>query len=100
MIYKVSPRSSAWIFPRSAASVNSKYVQTNYGVFSLRHFSAIPSAQWTERGIEQEVKKSLKALIDAEDPLSHSATTNWQNCSTHRVSTSRAALVAKYREAC
>jgi RNA polymerase sigma-54 factor len=50
--------------------VNSKYVQTDYGVFSLRHFfSDSISTVDGEEVSNKEVKKSLKALIDAEDPL-------------------------------
>ena len=49
--------------------VNSKYVQTDFGVFSLRHFFS--DAISTTNGEEisnKEVKKKLKDLIDAEDP--------------------------------
>ena len=50
--------------------VNSKYVQTEYGVFSLRHFfSDSISTVDGEEVSNKEVKKSLKTLIDAEDPL-------------------------------
>jgi RNA polymerase sigma-54 factor len=50
--------------------VNSKYVQTDYGVFSLRHFfSDSISTVDGEEVSNKEVKKSLRALIDAEDPL-------------------------------
>ncbi len=50
--------------------VNSKYVQTDYGVFSLRHFfsDAISTTDGDEVS-NKEVKRKLKALIDAEDPL-------------------------------
>jgi RNA polymerase sigma-54 factor len=49
--------------------VNSKYVQTDYGVFSLRHFfSDSISTSDGEEVSNKEVKKKLKALIDAEDP--------------------------------
>ena len=50
--------------------VNSKYVQTDYGVFSLRHFfSDSISTTDGEEVSNKEVKKKLKVLIDAEDPL-------------------------------
>ncbi len=50
--------------------VNSKYVQTDYGVFSLRHFfSDSISTVDGEEVSNKEVKKSLKGLIEAEDPL-------------------------------
>ena len=50
--------------------VNSKYVQTDYGVFSLRHFfsDSISTADGDEVS-NKEVKRKLRALIDAEDPL-------------------------------
>ena len=49
--------------------VNSKYVQTDYGVFSLRHFfSDSISTVEGEEVSNKEVKKKLKVLIDAEDP--------------------------------
>jgi RNA polymerase sigma-54 factor len=49
--------------------VNSKYVQTDYGVFPLRHFfsDAISTADGEEVS-NKEVKKKLKTLIEAEDP--------------------------------
>ena len=50
--------------------VNSKYVQTDYGVFSLRHFfSDSISTTDGEEISNKEVKKTLKQLIDEEDPL-------------------------------
>ena len=50
--------------------VNSKFVQTDYGVFSLRHFfsDSISTTDGDEVS-NKEVKKKLKALIEAEDPL-------------------------------
>jgi RNA polymerase sigma-54 factor len=50
--------------------VNSKYVQTDYGVFSLREFfsDSISTVDGDEVS-NKEVKKKLKILIDAEDPL-------------------------------
>jgi RNA polymerase sigma-54 factor len=50
--------------------VNSKFVQTDYGVFSLRHFfSDSISTSDGEEISNKEVKKLLKELIDNEDPL-------------------------------
>jgi len=50
--------------------VNSKYVQTDYGVFSLRHFfsDSISTSDGDEVS-NKEVKRKLRTLIDAEDPL-------------------------------
>jgi RNA polymerase sigma-54 factor len=49
--------------------VNSKYVQTDYGVFSLRHFfsDSIKTTDGDEVS-NKEVKRKLEALIKAEDP--------------------------------
>jgi RNA polymerase sigma-54 factor len=49
--------------------VNSKYVQTDYGVFSLRHFfsDAIRTTDGEEVS-NKEVKRKLETLIKAEDP--------------------------------
>ncbi len=50
--------------------VNSKFVQTDYGVFSLRHFfSDSISTTDGEEVSNKEVKNKLKQLIDTEDPL-------------------------------
>jgi len=50
--------------------VNSKYVQTDYGVFSLRHFfSDSISTTDGEEVSNKEVKRKLRTMIDAEDPL-------------------------------
>ena len=49
--------------------VKSKYVQTDYGVFSLRHFfSDAISTTDGEEVSNKEVKRKLKTLIDGEDP--------------------------------
>jgi RNA polymerase sigma-54 factor len=49
--------------------VKSKYVQTDYGVFSLRHFfsDAISTTDGDEVS-NKEVKRKLKILIESEDP--------------------------------
>ena len=49
--------------------VNSKYVQTDYGVFSLRHFfsDSISTSDGDEVS-NKEVKRKLEVLIKAEDP--------------------------------
>ena len=50
--------------------VNSKYVQTDFGVFSLRHFfsDSISTVDGDEVS-NKEVKKILRELIESEDPL-------------------------------
>jgi len=49
--------------------VNSKYVQTDYGVYSLRHFfsDSISTTDGDEVS-NKEVKRKLEVLIKAEDP--------------------------------
>jgi RNA polymerase sigma-54 factor len=80
--------------------VNSKFAQTDYGVFSLRHFfSDSISTTDGEEVSNKEVKKRLKELIDAEDPLRPlsddklAQTLNAQGLNIAR------RTVAKYREA-
>jgi len=80
--------------------VNSKFVQTDYGVFSLRHFfSDSISTTDGEEVSNKEVKNKLRDLIEAEDPL--------KPLSDHRLAELLNAqglniarrTVAKYREA-
>ena len=49
--------------------VNGKYVQTDYGVYALRHFfgDSIPTYNGEEVS-NKEVKKKIKEIIDSEDP--------------------------------
>ncbi|MGA9365232.1 MAG: RNA polymerase factor sigma-54 [Bacteroidota bacterium] len=49
--------------------VNGKYVQTEYGVFSLRHFfgDSIPTVTGEEIS-NKEVKKKIREIIDVEEP--------------------------------
>jgi len=49
--------------------VNGKYVQTDYGVFPLRHFfgDSIPTVNGEEIS-NKEVKKKIREIIDAEEP--------------------------------
>ena len=80
--------------------VNGKYVQTEYGVFELRHFfSDKLTTQSGEDISNKEVKKVIKDLIDAEgptDPLSDDKIAEVLN--TKGVNIARR-TVAKYREA-
>jgi RNA polymerase sigma-54 factor len=49
--------------------VNGKYVQTEYGVFELRHFfSDKLTTQSGEEVSNKEVKKTIKEIIEREDP--------------------------------
>ncbi len=80
--------------------VNSKFVQTDYGVFSLRHFfsDSISTSDGDEVS-NKEVKKKLKALIDAEDPqkpLSDHKLAELLNAEGLNIARR---TVAKYREA-
>ncbi|HTO94402.1 MAG TPA: RNA polymerase sigma-54 factor, partial [Bacteroidota bacterium] len=80
--------------------VNSKYVQTDYGVFPLRHFfsDAISTADGDEVS-NKEVKRKLRTLIDAEDslrPLSDHKLAELLNAEGLNIARR---TVAKYREA-
>jgi len=70
MIYKDIAEVISMDISTISRVVNSKYVQTDYGVFSLRHFfsDAISTTDGDEVS-NKEVKRKLKAMIDAEDPL-------------------------------
>ena len=70
MIYKDIAEVISMDISTISRVVNSKYVQTDYGVFSLRHFfsDSISTTDGDEVS-NKEVKKKLKTLIDAEDPL-------------------------------
>jgi RNA polymerase sigma-54 factor len=49
--------------------VNGKYVQTEYGVYELRHFfSDKLTTQAGEEVSNKEVKKTIKEIIESEDP--------------------------------
>jgi RNA polymerase sigma-54 factor len=80
--------------------VNGKYVQTDYGVFPLRHFfSDSISTSDGEEVSNREVKNKLKALIDAEDPLHpHSDHRLAELLNAQGLNIARR-TIAKYREA-
>ena len=70
MIYKDIAEMISMDISTISRVVNSKFVQTDFGVFSLRHFfsDSISTSDGDEVS-NKEVKKKLKDLIDAEDPL-------------------------------
>ncbi|MEW6509371.1 MAG: RNA polymerase factor sigma-54 [Bacteroidota bacterium] len=69
MIYKDIAEVIAMDISTISRVVNSKYVQTDYGVFSLRHFfsDSISTTDGDEVS-NKEVKRKLEALIKGEDP--------------------------------
>ncbi len=80
--------------------VNSKFVQTDYGVFSLRHFfSDSISTTDGEEVSNKEVKIKLKALIDAEDPLKPLSDDKLGKMLNEQGLNIARRTVAKYREA-
>ena len=80
--------------------VNSKYVQTDFGVFSLRHFfSDSISTTEGEEVSNKEVKKKLKAIIDAEDPLRPYSDSKLAEMLNQQGLNIARRTVAKYREA-
>ena len=80
--------------------VNGKYVQTEYGVFELRHFfSDKLSTQNGEDISNKEVKKTIREMIDKEDsqhPLSDDKIAELLNAGGLNIARR---TVAKYREA-
>jgi RNA polymerase sigma-54 factor len=100
MIYKDIAEVISMDISTISRVVNSKFVQTDYGVFSLRHFfsDSISTADGEEVS-NKEVKKKLKALIDAEDsqkPLSDHRLAEILNAEGLNIARR---TVAKYREA-
>lgn len=80
--------------------VNSKFVQTDYGVFSLRHFfSDSISTTDGEEISNKEVKRKLKDLIDAEDPLKPYSDDKLAQLLNEQGLNIARRTVAKYREA-
>jgi RNA polymerase sigma-54 factor len=100
MIYKDIAEVISMDISTISRVVNSKFVQTDYGVFSLRHFfSDSISTSDGEEVSNKEVKKKLKALIDAEDPqkpLSDHKLAELLNAQGLNIARR---TVAKYREA-
>ncbi|HTK81998.1 MAG TPA: RNA polymerase factor sigma-54 [Bacteroidota bacterium] len=80
--------------------VNGKYVQTEFGVFELRHFfSDKLTTQTGEEISNKEVKKTIKEMIDAEEtnkPLSDDKIAEVLNGKGLNIARR---TVAKYREA-
>jgi RNA polymerase sigma-54 factor len=80
--------------------VNSKFVQTDYGVFPLRHFfSDSISTQDGEEVSNKEVKKKLRELIDGEDPLRPLSDLRIAQILNEQGLNIARRTVAKYREA-
>jgi RNA polymerase sigma-54 factor len=80
--------------------VNSKFVQTDYGVFPLRHFfsDSISTADGDEVS-NKVVKKKLKDIIDAEDPLHPYSDHRLAQMLNEQGLNIARRTVAKYREA-
>ncbi len=80
--------------------VNSKFVQTDYGVFSLRHFfSDSISTTDGEEVSNKEVKRKLKNLMDSEDPLKPLSDDKLAQLLNAQGLNIARRTVAKYREA-
>ncbi len=100
MIYKDIAETISMDISTISRVVNSKFVQTDYGVFSLRHFfSDSISTQDGEEVSNKEVKKKLKELIDAEDPLHPLSDLRIAQILNEQGLNIARRTVAKYREA-
>jgi RNA polymerase sigma-54 factor len=100
MIYKDIAETISMDISTISRVVNSKFVQTDYGVFSLRHFfSDSISTQDGEEVSNKEVKKKLKDLIDAEDPLHPLSDLRIAQILNEQGLNIARRTVAKYREA-
>lgn len=100
MIYKDIAEAIAMDISTISRVVNSKFVQTDYGVFPLRHFfsDAISTTDGDEVS-NKEVKKTLKEIIDAEDPLHPYSDHRLAELLKERGLNIARRTVAKYREA-
>ncbi len=100
MIYKDIAETIGMDISTISRVVNSKFVQTDYGVFSLRHFfSDSISTQDGEEVSNKEVKKKLKDLIDVEDPLRPLSDLRIAQILNEQGLNIARRTVAKYREA-
>lgn len=100
MIYKDIAEVIAMDISTISRVVNGKYVQTEYGVFELRHFfSDKLTTQTGEEVSNKEVKKMIREIIDREDsahPLSDDRIAEMLNSNGLNIARR---TVAKYREA-
>jgi RNA polymerase sigma-54 factor len=100
MIYKDISETINMDISTISRVVNSKYVQTDYGVFSLRHFFSDSISTFDGDEVSnKEVKKSLKELIDGEDPLKPLSDHKLAELLNARGLNIARRTVAKYREA-
>jgi RNA polymerase sigma-54 factor len=100
MIYKDISEVISMDISTISRVVNSKFVQTDYGVFPLRFFfsDSISTTDGDEVS-NKEVKKKLKALIDAEDPLKPLSDHRLAELLNQQGLNIARRTVAKYREA-
>jgi len=100
MIYKDIAEVISMDISTISRVVNSKFVQTDYGVFPLRHFfsDSISTADGDEVS-NKEVKKKLKDIIDAEDPLRPYSDHRLAQMLNEQGLNIARRTVAKYREA-
>ncbi|MBI5020338.1 MAG: RNA polymerase factor sigma-54 [Ignavibacteriales bacterium] len=100
MIYKDIAEVISMDISTISRVVNGKYVQTEYGVYELRHFfSDKLTTQSGEEVSNKEVKNKMKIIIDAEDnnnPLSDDKIAEMLNGQGLNIARR---TVAKYREA-
>jgi len=100
MIYKDISEVISMDISTISRVVNSKYVQTDYGVFSLRYFfsDSISTSDGDEVS-NKEVKRKLKALMDSEDPLKPLSDDKLAQILNAQGLNIARRTVAKYREA-
>lgn len=100
MIYKDIAEVISMDISTISRVVNGKYVQTEYGVYELRHFfSDKLTTQSGEEISNKEVKKTIKEMIEAEEqdhPLSDDKIAEVLNAKGLNIARR---TVAKYREA-
>lgn len=99
MIYKDIAEITGLDISTISRVVNGKYVQTEYGVFELKHFFS--DSITTTNGEEisnKEVKKIIKEMIDQEDPMRPLSDDRIAEILRERGYNIARRTVAKYRE--
>jgi RNA polymerase sigma-54 factor len=100
MIYKVIAEMIGMDISTISRVVNGKYVQTEFGVYELRHFfSDKLTTQSGEEVSNKEVKKTIRTIIDGEDPNRPLSDDRIAEMLNSRGLNIARRTVAKYREA-
>lgn len=99
MIYKDIAEIAGVDISTISRAVNGKYVQTEYGVFELRHFFSDSISTTTGEEISnKEIKRMIKEMIEEEDPSKPMSDDRIAEILRQREFNIARRTVAKYRE--